>query len=379
MNFLMTDYIYPLSEKILLSEGLNLWLDNLRTEEEITAVSNYIAEAHTASHRIDLSDQEDEETKALIGLLEKIAADFCNCCSETDTYVEEFCRFSKHETVFEFIAKTWIVARYDDEGEINALREARRKFQEEGEAVVTILEDDHPILRNSNQLVEYSSLMSLLIHTQVGEYSGGSFILDPDTSQFGANNPSQRLPIELMMVPWFCEAQGTRLETDNLPWKFFPYVRHELATAAGLLDSAFKANLQEKLMYVANLLKTVEHDISDEKFKMVTLVSVIELLLTHSPDYNRFNVEDSISKQFQLKTDTLVYLDDQSRDLDYIARRLKTIGSLRSNISHGNFKAVQKYVDYLSKKDGEEEYFSDLLSDLYTYIRAVRIRILEKP
>lgn len=216
MNFLMTDYIYPLSEKIPLSKSLNLWLDNPRTEEEIAAVSNYIAEAHSAAHKIDLSNQEDEETEALISLLEKIVADFCNYCSETDTYIEEFCRSRKDETVFEFIAKTWIVARYDDEGEIKALRETHKKFQEEGEAVVTILEDDHPILKNSNQLVEYSSLISLLIHTQGEEYSGGSLILDPDPSQFGANIPSQRLPMELMMIPWFCEAQGHKLEVDLL-------------------------------------------------------------------------------------------------------------------------------------------------------------------
>ena len=130
-------------------------------------------------------------------------------------------------------------------------------------------------------------------------------------------------------------------------------------------------------MYIANLLKTVEHDISDEKFKLVTLVSVLELLLAHSPKYNRFNVEDSINKQFRLKTSALVYLNDKSRDLDHIDHRLKTIYSLRSNISHGNFKAVQRYIDNLSRRGGEEEYFSDLLSDTYTFIRAVLIEYLK--
>ena len=42
MNFLMTDYVYPLSEKISLYKTLNLYLDNPRTKEEIEAVSEYI-------------------------------------------------------------------------------------------------------------------------------------------------------------------------------------------------------------------------------------------------------------------------------------------------------------------------------------------------
>lgn len=41
------------------------------------------------------------------------------------------------------------------------------------------------------------------------------------------------------------------------------------------------------------------------------------------------------------------------------------------NIAHGNFGAVNKFVRNLSKKEGEEEYFDDLISDLYLYIRAI--------
>jgi hypothetical protein len=32
---------------------------------------------------------------------------------------------------------------------------------------------------------------------------------------------------------------------------------------------------------------------------------------------------------------------------------------------------VEKYINNLSKKKGEEEYFEELVSDLYYYIRAI--------
>ena len=54
-----------------------------------------------------------------------------------------------------------------------------------------------------------------------------------------------------------------------------------------------------------------------------------------------------------------------------IKRRLRIIYTQRSNIAHGNFKAVEKYIRNLSKKEGQEEYFEDLVVDLYVYIRAI--------
>ena len=101
------------------------------------------------------------------------------------------------------------------------------------------------------------------------------------------------------------------------------------------------------------------------------MTSILELLLTHNPDFNRFNVEDSISKQFQLKVSILVYLNDKTVDINAIKSRLKTIYQQRSNIAHGNFSAVNKYINGLSKKEGKEEYFDDLVVDLYKYVRSV--------
>lgn len=379
MNFLMTDYVYPLSEKVPLSKALNLYLDNPRTAEEIEAVRRYITRAYSAEFEFGSSEHDSEEAKALRDLLESVILEFCETFSPTDSYVEGICKSYEREKLFEFMARIWVVARYDDEGQIKAIKDEHKKFAEEGKVVVTLFEDDHPILKNSKRLTEYSSLLSLLIHTQGEHYPGYSFILDPDPSQFGVNKPNERLHMRFVLFGLSCQTFGVGLDEEELRWKFFPCIKQTLKDTIELLDSAFDADLGETLMYIASLLKTVEHDISDKKFKLVVLVSIIELLLTHSPDYNRFNVEDSISKQFRLKVSTLVYLNDRSRDLNQIKNRLKTIYVLRSNISHGNFRPVQKYIENLSKKEGAEEYFDDLLSDLYTYIRVILFEYLKDP
>ncbi len=67
----------------------------------------------------------------------------------------------------------------------------------------------------------------------------------------------------------------------------------------------------------------------------------------------------------------MVYLNDKTVDINAVKSRLKTIYQQRSNIVHGNFFAVNKYISSLSKKEGKEEYFDEIVVDLYKYVRAV--------
>jgi hypothetical protein len=204
--------------------------------------------------------------------------------------------------------------------------------------------------------------------------------LDSDPSQFGEDERNWHLCREFAMFYFALDQYGDATFEDEMRWKLLHRAEQPLGEIVEQLDSALEEeSRKEKLMYVASLLKTVGEDVSDEKVKLVMLVSIVELLLTHSPDYNRFNVEDSISKQFRLKAGLLIYLNDKSRDLNRIKERLKTMYALRSSIAHGNFTAVSRYVESLSRREGEEEYFSDLITDLYVYIRAILNEYLKDP
>lgn len=365
MNFLLTDYIYPIRERIPLSENLQIYLDNPRTDREVLAVTEYIRHAY----QIESAFQYSEEAIGQ-GLKQ-----FLDEYSKADEYVGEFYKSYGQREPYELLARMWIVARYDDKGLHEALRQEGKRLAKEGHIGFFMLEDDHPIIKNSRQLLEYSHLISLLVHTTGELYEGRSFILDNNESWFQEMRPSHFACIQFFMFMAFT-GHPEVARKDDQRWLFFPAVQEELIKVGRLLDDAFSRNVKEKLLYIASLLKIAGDDIKDNKAKLVMLVSIIELLVTHNPDFSRFNVEDSINKQFQLKAATLIYLNDRSRNIDQIKQRLKQIYALRSAIAHGDFRAVAKYVDK-AKKKGEEYPISTMISELYDYLRALIMEYLQ--
>jgi hypothetical protein len=164
---------------------------------------------------------------------------------------------------------------------------------------------------------------------------------------------------------------------DELRWRFFPYARDEIDRVVAQLNSAFGRGLEDELLYIGGLLKIIGHETRDSRIRLLLLTSILELILTHNPDSSRFNVEDSINKQFQLKASILVYLNDKTKEINSIKKRLKIIYQQRSNIVHGNFKELDKYISNLPKKEGQEECFDSLIGDAYSFVRAVLEELLK--
>ena len=363
MEFLLTSFIYPLQEPLTLSRQLGFSLDNPRTDDEIEAVKEYLLRAYESGYDYKFPIHSEED----IVTLESIINAFRDAISEEDSYMKNKFYQYERENIFDFLASIWIIARFEDEGIGEELREEHQKLREEGQFGFFILDDDHPLIKNAENLANYCSLLSLLIHTQQDSYFGRSFLIESST--IDSDRPVERIWQEYFM---FGVASHSYPEShDELRWIFFPYVKEKIVSVSALLERTFESGLREKLLYVGSILKIISHEVSDIRTRVVMMTSILELLLTHNPDFNRFNVEDSISKQFQLKVSILVYLNDKTVDINAIKSRLKTIYQQRSNIAHGNFSAVNKYINGLSKKEGKEEYFDDLVVDLYKYVRSV--------
>jgi hypothetical protein len=372
MNFLMTFYIYPLPEKLTLSRYLNFYLDNPRTEDEVSTVKDYLLQAYQSEReeRFVLHSYKPPED------LESILFEFRDVFAGSDEYVSKFFESYNREQIFEFIARIWVIARFDDEGQARLIREGFKLIHEESigmplasEFAYILLEDDHPIVRNSERLINYSYLLSLLAHTEGNDYFGNCFIPDPNQGIRGET--FKKLWRDFLVLELVVERDLEDSLNEPLRWMFLPSALSTLQKVASLLDKAFDDGLTEKLLYAGGILKIASHDTRDIKIALVMLTSIIELLLTHNPNTNRFNVEDSISKQFQLKASILIYLNDKTEDINSIKKRLKTIYEQRSNIAHGNFGELHKFISKLSKEEGKEECFEDLKSDLYKYIRAI--------
>lgn len=363
MEFLITQYIYPLQDKVVLSKNLGFWLDNPRTELEISAVSDYLLRAYESGYDYKFPVYSDEPIITIEGIL----FDFRDALSNSDASLEKVFRMYDRENVFEFLAKMWVIARYDDKGLGDELREEHKKMRDKGTNGFFLLDDNHPLITRPEALANYCSLLSLLVNTERNDYFGRQILLDDES--IDPQEPVKKIWQEFLMFG--VAAKRFPENKDQLAWIFFPHSQGNILESASQLENIINSGDEEKLLYIGSILKTASETSLDIRTRIVLLTSVMELLLTHNPDFNRFNVEDSINKQFQLKASILIYLNDKSRNLNQIQKRLKTIYAQRSNIAHGNFQALNKYIQSLSKKEGSEEFISDLVVDLYQYVRAV--------
>lgn len=137
------------------------------------------------------------------------------------------------------------------------------------------------------------------------------------------------------------------------------------------LEKIKKYENNYKFNYIAEMLGNYQN-IEYDQMKIVTLVSIFELLITHKPDSNRYNIEESIRKMFSNRILTILYLNNKNIDVDTVKKELLTIYDLRSSIAHGNFNDIpsclKKLKDCYIKIDGFE--FDDDYTESYLLSRA---------
>jgi hypothetical protein len=388
VNFILTTYIYPIDNEIQVSNRFNFALDNPRTEEEIQLVTQYLEKSMNSPEEFyqdgwtaNLPILLTEETKDFVSV-ESTLQNFEKNYSKIDPYVKKFFKENKNKSILEKVAKMWIIGRFDDEGHFESMKITQKEMQEEGQIGFCMLDKGNPVIDNSNNLINFSHLLSLLLHTEKADYFGKSFFLHQDYLSAQELKIDRFLNQTILMFAF--KSHTTEIHHDEEKWLSIFHIKKDLIKLSEDLDSTIDESNEDKILFVANLLKIAREEIKDSRYKLVTLVSIIELLLTHSPNYQRFNVEDSISKQFKLKTSVLVYQNNKDIDLDWLKNRLRDIYSQRSNIAHGNFKEFNKYLEKEVKKLDPKENTLDLsnetlkdtileslISDVYSFIRAI--------
>lgn len=366
MNFLLTNYIYPIRSPLILSESLGICLDNPRSEEEISYVENYLKFSHENSPEPSFPPNSEEELISLEWVLKK----FEENCIKQDEYAIELLRQIKDENIYRKHSKLWIIARYDDQGEYQRLKEIRTTMEEDERGLI-ILDEDHPIEIQKSNTINYFSLLSLLCHSQPNDYYGRQILIDNEFSDMERHIPNRHLwHHHYLIFMIHSTADDWEEREDSMNWIFFPKAKEKILETTSLLEQTIKKENPENMLYLGSVLKTVAESNTEDKVRILFLTSILEFLLTHNPDYNRFNIEDSINKQFQLKASILIYLNNKSINLDTVKNKLKLIYSVRSNIAHGNFKEISKILKRKSKLEGEEAYLSDIVTELYDFVRA---------
>jgi len=376
MNMLFTQWLYPLREPIPLSDSPRFVLDNPRADE-VADVSALLGESYH-HHQLEGFFPPTAENEYIY--LERMLSQFRLRFGPSDSYVEEILAEQNLDSVFDSLAKLWIVARYDDEGVMKELQESSDQMRKDGRFGLILLEDDNPIIKNSMKLRNYLSLLSLLIHSEGNDFFGSPVLVSSnDFPMPGQPFKEHLFQNAFIMFLILSNTDHENAKSDTLAWRAFPYVRKRLIKMRDALADATADGHGDLLMYIGNILRVVEHDARDTRVRFILLVSLLELLLTHNPDSSRYNVEDSISRQFRLKTAIMVHRQHPETDLRALEKRLKQLYGLRSAIAHGDFKAFAKYEVGLCKKEGKEEYIDNLVTDSYFYLRCVLEEFLLYP
>ncbi|MGO9566011.1 MAG: hypothetical protein ACLP5H_00575 [Desulfomonilaceae bacterium] len=305
MSFLFTTWIYPIRSPIVLLENPRFILDNARSSEEIQQVASVLK----GNYQNQLGSFFPPLAEEGVTSLDWIISEFRKRFGNSDPYVEKVLSDHSPETVFESFAKIWVLARYDDEGQEDILRRASNDMLKDGHEGFFLLEDDHPIIRNSTELRNYLSLLSVLIHSEDEGHVGRPILIN--STDYPMQSPAfdeNRWSNAFIMFTIAITTSDKGISSDKLAWTWFPYVNNRLLEVRDSLSRAFEAGDGELLMYIGNILRVVQHDASDVRVRFLLLISLLEVLLTHNPDTTRYNVEDSISRQFKLKTGILVHL-----------------------------------------------------------------------
>jgi len=328
MNFLLTTCYQQLSDPVMLVPSRGLVLDNVRTDDEFAHVTMLLTRAASmdgvhfsmlpgiAVHGPWPAGLAAVRTRTLNSIL--------------DDHIPAEAALTLMEEVARAAAPQQIICRFDDGGAYDALQEIRASMSANE---VVLLNDDNPLLTRSREAFEIGQLLALLACDEDSEGTlGDSFILDhtPDWSvQLGEKLAAALVARCLVSV-------GDRGQTG---FKFadFGYYSARLTAVGKQFDGCLGSREAADPLLYAGQLMAIAAEARDSRTRLVNLVALLELLLTRNPDASRFNVDDSLSKQFILKLGVLLYSERPSLDLDWTRRALKDLYAVRSVIAHGDF------------------------------------------
>lgn len=123
---------------------------------------------------------------------------------------------------------------------------------------------------------------------------------------------------------------------------------------AKLIEQYLKNETNFKVFMFIGGWINILYETKDYRVKNTIYFILIESVLTHNPDFNRFNVEDSISKQFENNICTCSsFIGDikSEKNLNEFRKELRELYRYRCGIVHGDFNGVSKSQESLKSLD----------------------------
>jgi hypothetical protein len=351
MNFLLTTFFKDLTEPITLLESRGLVLDNPRSEKELDHVTQLLTRAFS---------MDGVHVSMLPGIavhapwpdgLDAIRAR--TLAAVTDDEIPAEAALALMAQIAQAAAPHHVICRFDDSGAYEELVEMRKDSPPNS---FVLLHDDHPLVKRSREAFQLGHLIAVLACDEGDEDTLGlTFILD-DTPDWS---------VELGELLASAMVARLLISTDRAGpggWRFadLDYYSTRLAEIGGQLDQRLGTTPTTDPLLYAGELMAIAAATRDGRTRLVNLVALLELLLTRNPDASRFNVEDSLTKQFVLKLGVLLHRQAPSLDLEWTRKALKDLYGLRSAIAHGDFGRLDGVLakSRFAKPDADDFGFS---------------------
>jgi len=372
MQYFLTSILFPIEQAIPISTEVPFKFENPKTPEEIKHVKTILTE-HLKKHqwfkkKSDFNLHKEYFKESIIKIETPNYSD--------SQFVMNFFQGYKDEEFFDFITKMWVIIKYEDDNESKVI-EQNFKALIENKGIKSAVNNEilNKTYGNREVTLNYCVLLSLLSQ-ETKNYITGDMVLDYESMSF--LEIGNRLA-SCLMIFWL-ERWGFKSEPMLDKIKFFPIGSNFIKDNSKKLDSLISIIGKERLLYLGNILLLSNNTYTkDYKIKILLLTGLLESLLTHNPDFNRYNVEDSISKQFQLKGSVLIHLNNKEMDIKQIKKDLDDIYKIRSSIIHGDFKKLEKIRKEYPKKEGEKSEFREVVSNLYVFIKAILEEYIKNP
>jgi len=380
MFFLLTRFIYPIKEKITLSNHFELYFDNPRTEEELKLIIVTIEKAWNLGevddfHALRRFPMENEIEKGQAITFESIIKKFVNTHSLDNTETKDI--LNNKAKIINFFAKYWVIIRYENEEIVTAENKSKFEhlnFQKDKRLEIFLLDSENIFEKRENQAVSFCALISLLSNKE--EYFGWNFLINETANEFFIEKSASIKIMDCIMYEMIALSPKKENDPANCQFYFDEFIGSIKEYIADI-DNALKEKTidERKIIYIGDILRLSKPH-TNKFSSLIRIVGILEMLLTHNPDTGRFNVEDSISKQFVLKTSILVHEENQNINLNDTKNKLKTIYNQRSNIAHGNFEEIDKFENKIKK---EGKYFDDLITNAYYFSKIAIIKYIRDP
>ena len=345
---ILTKYIYPIDKYNIKPFFNGIYFDNPRTKEEIDYVANLLQKINQEEIRFP---EEQEQIGEGYLTLRKIAQEFFINNSNQEIVKSFFKKNGNEKNIYKLLAKMWVIVKCDsisDEDELKGFFSIKinpDSFMDNSNLTYEKKNDslNNYNIYNGDLIFQYLNFLSFLLGDNDSIYF--SILID---NKYGIIKKNIGFNLFSLLITISFNKESN---IKDLPYCTFNHVYDEILKIVGLTKDRYNSY---KFRHLCKIIDKMS-DTQDDSLILLSLVSIIEMLITHNPENSRFNVEESISRQFINKTTFLLYENDNFIDVKKVREELKLAYRVRSDITHGNFEDMTKTLKKLHKFYGLNE------------------------